>query len=118
MFRLAAVSLFPFVPSRTASGQSKPDRVVKIEIHRRKVVTPGTVIRVTEGETIDLRWTSDEAVDLHLHGYDIELRVVPGAAAVMVVNAVTTGRFPITSHGWAGGGHGHDGLAYLEVYPR
>jgi hypothetical protein len=36
----------------------------------------------------------------------------------MVIEAYATGRFPITSHGWGEGGHGHDALTYLEVYPR
>ena len=54
----------------------------------------------------------------YLHGYDVELHVRPDEPAVMVIEAYATGRFPITSHGWGKGGHGHDELTYLEVYPR
>jgi hypothetical protein len=81
------------------------------------VVEPKEAIRARQGELIELRWTSDEAVDLHLHGYDVELQVQPDAPASMVVEAFASGRFPITSHGWSDGGHGHDALIFLEVYP-
>jgi hypothetical protein len=63
-------------------------------------------IRITEGDVVELRWTSDEAVDLHLHGYDVELHVGPDESAVPVIEAHATGRFPIISHGSGEGGHG------------
>ncbi|HSR56061.1 MAG TPA: hypothetical protein VLN73_07450, partial [Alphaproteobacteria bacterium] len=75
-------------------------------------------IRVARGEDVELIWSSDERVRLHLHGYDIELEVPAGKPTRMVVNARVAGRFPITSHGWGSHGHGHDALTYLEVHPR
>lgn len=92
--------------------------MVEVKIEHRRVVEPTEAITATQGEVIELRWTSDEAVELHLHGYDLELEVAPGEAASMVVDAYATGRFPIESHGWAGGGHGDEALIFLEVYPQ
>ena len=100
---------------RAAVAQEGPRRVIEARIENRKMVAPSEAIRITEGDVIELRWTSDEAVDLHLHGYDVELHVRPDEPAAMVIEAYATGRFPITSHGW---GEGHDTLTYLEVYPR
>lgn len=103
---------------RATAAQDVARRVLEVRIEHRKVVAPAEAIRVTAGEVIELRWTADEAVDLHLHGYDIELRVRPGEPTIMVVEGYATGRFPITSHGWGEGGHSHDALIYLEVYPE
>ncbi len=115
---LAAGSFIPTALIRAAVAQEAPQQVIEVRIENRKVVTPGEAIRITEGDVIELRWTSDEAVELHLHGYDLEIQVRPDAPATMVIEASATGRFPITSHGWGEGGHGHDALTYLEVYPR
>jgi hypothetical protein len=73
---------------------------------------------VTEQDVIELRFSSDEKVKLHLHGYDKELEVTPGVPATLSITTHATGRFPITSHGWGRGGHGHHALTYLEVHPR
>ncbi len=114
---LAAGSFIPAVLIRAAVAQEAPQQVIEVRIENRKVVAPSETIRITEGDVIELRWTSDESVELHLHGYDLEIHVRPDEPAVMVIKAYATGRFPITSHGWGEGGHGHDALTYLEVYP-
>lgn len=75
---------------------------------------PGT-IRVTQGERVALAAASDEAVALHLHGYDRHLDIAAGQRAVLGFDATAAGRFAIE-------GHYPDGtektLAYLEVHPR
>jgi len=115
---LASGWCMPAALIRAAVAQDGPRRVIEARIENRKVVAPSETIRITEGDVIELRWTSDEPASLHLHGYDVEVHVRPDEPAVMVIEAYATGRFPITSHGWGEGGHGHDELAYLEVYPR
>jgi hypothetical protein len=115
---LASGWLMPCTLIRAAVAQDGSQRVIEARIENRKVVAPSEAIRVSEGDVIELRWTSDEAVELHLHGYDLVLHVRPDQPAAMVIEAYATGRFPITSHGWGRGGHGHDELTYLEVYPR
>lgn len=108
----------PLALIRAALAQDDSRRVIDVCIENRKVVAPTAAIRITEADVVELRWMSDQAVELHLHGYDLELQVRPGQPAAMVIEATATGRFPITSHGWGAAGHGHDALTYLEVYPR
>jgi len=79
-----------------------------------RIAGEGDVIRVTRGERVELVWSSDERIRLHLHGYDLELEVTPDEPAVMSLVAHATGRFPITRHD---GDHGHETLMYLEVHP-
>ena len=118
MVWFAAGLFLPAALVRAAVAQNRPRQMLEVRIENRQVVEPREAIRVTQGDVIELRWTSDEAVELHLHGYDIEFDVEPGEPASMVIQANATGRFPITSHGWGDGGHGHDALIFLEVYPN
>lgn len=72
-------------------------------------------IRVKQGDDVELRWSSDKPMDLHLHGYDIEVKVAPAATAVMSFKAKIPGRFPVEPHGQD---HGrHRPVIYLEVLP-
>ena len=77
------------------------------------------LIRVAQGDVVTLQWTADKSSIVHLHGYDIEKRVVPGAATELKFTARATGRFPVHLHGGAAEAHGHeDALVTIEVYPR
>ena len=73
-------------------------------------------IRVTEGDFVRLRFTVDRPMTLHLHGYDIERRVVPGEVGEIAFAARATGRFPLHAHGDAA--HDEAALLHVEVYPR
>ena len=115
---LLACPIMAGVPIRSAFSQDSSERSIDLRIEGRRVVSPNTVIRIAEGEVVKLLWATDEAVELHLHGYDLLLDVRPGEPAAMVVEAYAAGRFPVTSHGWGEGGPGHETLIYLEVYPR
>jgi hypothetical protein len=92
-------------------------RSFEIEIAERRVPPAQRVLRATEGERVELRWTSDEPLSLHLHGYDIETRVAPGKPAVTAFVARLTGRFPVAIHA-EGGKHRHGALLHVEIYPR
>lgn len=71
-------------------------------------------IRVKQGDDVELRWSSDKPMELHLHGYDIEVKVTPSAPAVMSFKARIPGRFPIEPHGQ---GQHPRAVMYLEVLP-
>jgi hypothetical protein len=81
-------------------------------------------LRATQGESVEIVFESDEAAELHLHGYDIAIEVQPGVPAAMRVAAKIAGRFSIEAHrfGRAGADGGrksrHVVLLYLEVHPR
>ncbi len=93
-----------------------------IKIEHGRVPDTMRLIRVNEGDVVKLRWTSDQPLVLHLHGYDIEKRIAAGAVTELGFTAYATGRFPIHVHaqGAGAGGHAHEDapLATIEVYPR
>lgn len=91
----------------------------ELTIAERALASGEATLKVNEGDEVALAWQSDEAVELHLHGYDVEIALAPGTSGVMAVTATVSGRFPISSHGF-GGDHdyGEQVLAYLEVYPN
>lgn len=90
-----------------------------LRIERGHVPANMQLIQVRQGDTVLLRWRSDRATILHLHGYDIEIRVTPGKIAEMKFVARVTGRFPVSVHQPKhGGGHTHEPpLVHVEVYP-
>ena len=71
-------------------------------------------LRVTEGDAIEIEFTSDQELTLHLHGIDIEISVAPGNPVMMAFDATVAGRFPVEAHGT--GAHGS--LIYVEIHPR
>lgn len=98
-----------------------PEAVFHLRIEQGRVAPDMRLIRVKQGDTVRLRWTSDRRIDLHLHGYDIEVRVEPGVAADMTFTARAAGRFPIEEHkgdARAGQSHGEAPLVRIEVRPR
>jgi len=109
-----------------AAGAAEPAaRVVHLEIAARAVSgpelsagRPAPVLKLARGETVILRWRSDEAVRLHLHGYNIEARVPAGGTADMRLLARATGRFALETHGVGADARLHRTLLYVEVHPR
>lgn len=103
----------------------------KVTIEKRKVVGE-RVLRVKKGDTVRLQWQSDEAVEVHVHGYNIKTEIEPGVPAEVTFTARATGRYPVTSHGFGTAeerkkkthshGHGLPGsesaLIYIEVLPN
>jgi protein SCO1/2 len=103
---------------QTVSSAKSENHSFDLKIERRKVVGGVKTVRVKQGEQVWLRWTTDEAVTVHLHGYDIEKILKPGETAVMSFKAHATGRVTIESHGFGGKKCKHVILLYLEVLPR
>jgi hypothetical protein len=101
-----------------AVAAEKP-AIFDIRISERQVQGENNLIRVNLGDEVVLNWQTDETVSIHLHGYDIEKTIVAGETASMAFTAHATGRYPVTSHGFANqhDDHGHQALMYLEVYP-
>jgi hypothetical protein len=93
-------------------------RTFEIQIAERRVPPAQRVLRAAEGERVELRWSADEPLVLHLHGYDIETRVAPGKPAVTAFAARLTGRFPVAIHGEGAASHRHRALLHVEIHPR
>lgn len=92
-----------------------------IKIDKGQVAQSQRLIRVRQGDAVKLRWTTDRPIMLHLHGYDIEVKVEPGSVTEMAFTARATGRYPIEEHkpnAKGGHSHGEAPLVRFEVYPR
>jgi FtsP/CotA-like multicopper oxidase with cupredoxin domain len=118
----------PVATAADREGAQAPTRSFELRIERRRVPQAQRTLRATEGERVELRWTSDESLVLHLHGYDIETRVARDKPAVTSFTARLTGRFPVAIHVDAAPGrsgsaaksssHHHVTLLHVEVHPR
>jgi len=78
------------------------------------------LIRVKQHDVVKLEWTTDKPITVHLHGYDIEREVKPGAVTEMTFAARATGRFTVEPHisRTPSGAHAHgETLVTIEVYP-
>ena len=69
-------------------------------------------ITVNEGDHVDLRMTSDEPLEFHLHGYDLERELEAGEPTELPFDATITGRFEIENE------QTHEELGALLVQPR
>lgn len=96
-------------------GAAEP-RVFELSIRGGELPEPSRVMRVRQGDDVTLRWTTDKPLTIHLHGYDLEEKLMPNKVVSMRLTAGATGRFPIEIHPHRSGGSGT--IAYLEVYPR
>jgi hypothetical protein len=107
-------------------GAASAVREFDISIRDRRVEGGTSTIRVKRGETILMRWRTDESVVLHVHGYDLQASVSPGSSSAMRFEAGVAGRFRVTAHAF-GAVAGQDArakkpreitLLYLEVLPE
>lgn len=97
---------------------ASPDVRIEVKIENRKVVGD-QVIRVTQGQIVEMVWTTDEETQVHIHGYEIHIPTSPGTPAEIKFEAHATGRFPVTSHGYGNEyGKMHQMLLYFEVHPK
>ena len=55
-------------------------------------------ISVKKGDTIRLKVTTDEAGEIHVHGFDLEEEAAPGKPASFTFTANIEGRFEVESH--------------------
>jgi heme/copper-type cytochrome/quinol oxidase subunit 2 len=69
-------------------------------------------ISVNEGDRMTLRISSDEQMEVHVHGYDVEREVGPGSTAKLHFEADLTGQFEIEDH------ESERELGVLQVRPQ
>ena len=55
--------------------------VVELALVRGKPEGGVRTVRVERDASLEIKVRSDEALEVHIHGYDVTLRVQPGAAA-------------------------------------
>jgi len=118
----AGLAIIGVIASTAAVRADDDAKIVTLQIRERAIAKNNRTVRVDLGDKVTLRWTTDEATELHLHGYDISLALLPGRPAEMRFTAHAAGRFPISAHGFGvptpGAPLEEKILLYLEVYPR
>lgn len=116
--RRAALALLVVLCAAPALGQEP--RRLDLQVVGGAVATGQRVAKAVRGETLLLRVTSDRAGALHLHGYDIELKLKPGVAAEATVTLRAAGRFAAYFHATdekSSKRHG-PALFHLDVLPK
>ena len=98
----------PVAPAPLPAGP----KVFELIVQGGKLARGPAVIKVTEGDEIVVRITTDKADDLHLHGYDVHAHLKPGETTELRLAATRTGRFEYELH------KAHVDLGVLEVHPR
>jgi hypothetical protein len=101
-------------------------REFDISVRDRRVEGSASTLQVKRGETVLLHWRSDEAVSLHVHGYDLHANLSATSPQTVRFEATVAGRFPITAHGFGVAAdqddrakkHREVTLLYLEVLPE
>ena len=114
IFVLAALILLVTPAVASAQDVKRFDLALKAGALRKDQQT----IKVKQGDAVELKWTSDQAIRLHLHGYDMMITVKPGETTVTAINARIPGRFSAEKLQDKPSGHHHGGkVFYLEVHP-
>jgi hypothetical protein len=97
----------------TATAPAAPARPAATLIRVRGGAPVGGVktIEVEKGDRIRFTVSSDQSDEVHVHGYDLERPVAPGAPARFSFTADADGIFEVELHG------SHAQIASLEVQP-
>ena len=113
LFGLLACMVVP------ATAQAQEVRRFDLALKAGELPKDQRTLKVKQGDSVELRWTSDQPIRLHLHGYDIEVAVKPGEPTVTALQARLAGRFSVDKlTDKTGGGHEHGGkVLYFEVHP-
>ena len=111
----AAIPAMSAVVRAASPARAQPaKKLFEIAIVNGHVTSVDATLHVQQGDEVELRWSSDRPLSLHLHGYDIETNVSRQVPSVMSFNARLAGRFPVSEH--REGAHERT-LLYIEVHP-
>jgi len=100
-----------------------PEHVFDLRIVGGALPAAQRLIRVSKGDSVHWRITSDAPGELHVHAYHVEAKVAPGKPSELAFKAFATGRYRIEWHPANGqpaapGAQHAAPLATLEVHPQ
>ena len=93
---ITALTVLIMVFAMACGGGEPRELEIPVSVEDGKM-TPET-IEVKQDDKVTLKIQSDDAIEFHLHTYDIEKDVEPGTVVDLFFVADATGRFRITSH--------------------
>ena len=102
---------FAFRPHAAIPAAPQP-KEFHLVLKAGKLASGAAEFQVRQGDEVRLRIEADRNEELHLHGYDLKLRVKGGEPATLAFAAQRSGRFELELH------RGHTQLGALEVYPK
>lgn len=88
------------------------EQVFLLTVRKGTLAAGPDTLAVRQGDPVTIRIDADAEDELHLHGYDLQARLRPGAVAELRFTADRSGRFEYELH------HAHAELGALEVQPR
>ena len=88
----------PVSPSGPASTAAQADVVITATVAGGKVTPNTQTVKAKQGQSVMVTVTSDEADELHIHGYDKEIELQPGKPGSVTFTADTKGTFEIETH--------------------
>jgi hypothetical protein len=104
-----------------AAADGAAPQQITVRINGGQVTEPqARVLVVSQHTMLEIHWHSDASGELHVHGYDITVRLQKNTAVTSRFLAKASGRFPVTSHGVgddSGHSHAYGALLYIEVHP-
>ena len=81
---LAALLAFATLPLIATAEERHFDLALKAGALPKNLQT----IKVKQGDSVELKWTSDQPIKMHLHGYDMEIAVKPGMVLISLMIGV------------------------------
>jgi plastocyanin len=107
-------ALAPEAATQAAAPTALAARLKEFQLVVRdsKLASGPATLQVRQGDEVRLRIESDRSDELHLHGYDLKLRIKGGETATLEFAAALSGRFELELH------RKHAPLGALEVYPK
>jgi hypothetical protein len=99
-------------PTATAPAATPRPAATRIQVRGGQPVGGVKTIEVEKGDTISFTVSSDQSDEVHVHGYDLERPVGPGAPARFSFTADADGIYEVELHG------SDAQIASLEVQPR
>ena len=114
---LIGILFFVFKPksevqNSAANSQQISPKVFDMVVMNKKIVSGGDALKVTEGDSVVMKFTLDQDEEVHLHGYDKKVELKNGVQGELDFTANLTGRFPFELEG-----SGTE-LGALEVSPK
>ncbi len=117
---LLLAGLLLIAVAASACGKSEPTSLTfDLTIVHQKLTPSRDLFVVKQGDQVTFKAQGDEVGLLHLHGYDLEVKVTPGETAQLAFKADATGRFEIAWHPYVNAEETEGPtLSYLEVQPN
>lgn len=99
-------------PSVSPTAEVTQPNTFELVIQGKKLVSGPETIKVTQGEDVTIKITSDEAEEFHVHAYDNSVELEPNKQASLTFTANLSGRFPFELE------NSKTEIGALEVQPK